>query len=75
MVEQAKEAKAPVERFIDQFARVYMPVVVLIAVVVATAPPQIASEAWSVWTYRARALLLSLVLVRWLFQRPPAVAI
>lgn len=74
LVERAKEAKAPVERFIDRFARVYMPVVVLIAIVVAIAPPLIAGAPWSVWTYRALALLLIACPCALVISTPAAIA-
>lgn len=58
MVEEAQEAKAPFERFIDQFARWYMPAIVSVAVLVAVLPPLVLGEPWYTWIYRALALLL-----------------
>ncbi len=58
LVEEAQESRAPVQRFIDRFARIYMPIVVLVALLVAVLPPLLAGESWDVWIYRALALLL-----------------
>ncbi|MBZ9557684.1 cadmium-translocating P-type ATPase [Halomonas coralii] len=58
LVEEAQEARAPTERFIDRFSRIYMPVVVGIAVLVAVVPPLAVGGDWSEWVYRALALLL-----------------
>lgn len=58
LVEEAQEARAPTERFIDRFSRIYMPVVVGIAILVAIIPPLFFGGVWSEWTYRALALLL-----------------
>ncbi|WP_205596242.1 heavy metal translocating P-type ATPase [Modicisalibacter sp. 'Wilcox'] len=58
LVEEAQEARAPTERFVDRFSRVYMPIVVGIAVLVAVIPPLAFGGAWGEWTYRALALLL-----------------
>lgn len=58
LVEEAQESKAPIERFIDRFARYYTPAVVIGAVLVALVPPLLLEGAWSDWTYRALALLL-----------------
>ena len=74
LVEQAKEAKAPVERFIDRFARVYMPVVVAIALLVALVPPVLAGESWGTWTYRALALLLIACPCALVISTPAAIA-
>lgn len=74
LVEQAKEAKAPVERFIDRFSRIYMPVVVVIAVLVALGPPLVAGEAWGTWTYRALALLLIACPCALVISTPAAIA-
>ncbi len=58
LVEEAQEARAPTERFIDRFSRVYMPAVVGLALLVAVVPPLAVGAAWGEWTYRALALLL-----------------
>jgi len=58
LVEEAESARAPTERFIDRFSRVYMPAVVGAAVLVAIVPPLAFGLAWGEWVYRALALLL-----------------
>ncbi|WP_375263994.1 heavy metal translocating P-type ATPase [Palleronia sp.] len=58
LVEEAESARAPTERFIDRFSRVYMPAVVGAALLVAIVPPLAFGQAWGEWTYRALALLL-----------------
>ncbi len=58
LVEEAADAKAPSERFIDSFARWYMPVICAFAIAVAIVPPIFWQEAWNTWIYRALALLL-----------------
>ncbi|APO88098.1 MULTISPECIES: heavy metal translocating P-type ATPase [Marivivens] len=58
LVEEAESARAPTERFIDRFSRVYMPAVVGAAVLVAVVPPLAFGLAWGDWVYRALALLL-----------------
>ena len=58
LVEEAEAARAPTERFIDRFSRVYMPIIVGLAVLVALVPPLLLGGAWDVWIYRALALLL-----------------
>ena len=58
MVEQAQERKAPVERFITVFARVYTPIVVGLAAVLALLPPLLLGE-WRTWIYRALTFLVA----------------
>jgi Cd2+/Zn2+-exporting ATPase len=58
LVEEAQDAKAPTERFIDRFSRVYMPVIVGLSILVAVAPPLLAGGDWTVWIYRGLSLLL-----------------
>ncbi|EBA08653.1 heavy metal translocating P-type ATPase [Sagittula stellata] len=58
LVEEAETARAPTERFIDRFSRVYMPAVVGAALLVALIPPLAFGQAWGEWAYRALALLL-----------------
>lgn len=58
LVEEAEEARAPTERFIDRFSRWYMPVVVGIAALVVLVPPLAFGADWDTWIYRGLALLL-----------------
>ena len=58
LVEEAQDAKAPTERFIDRFSRLYMPFIVALSALVAVAPPLLAGADWGQWIYRGLALLL-----------------
>lgn len=58
LVEEAEEARAPTERFIDRFSRWYMPLIVALAVLVVLVPPLAFGGVWDVWIYRGLALLL-----------------
>jgi Cd2+/Zn2+-exporting ATPase len=57
-VEEAQASRAPSQTFVDRFARVYTPVVVATAVLLAVAPPLVGLGAWAEWTYRALVLLV-----------------
>jgi Cd2+/Zn2+-exporting ATPase len=58
LVEEAEEQKAPTQRFVDKFARIYTPAVFVLAVLVAVLPPLMGWGAWSMWGYRALVLLV-----------------
>lgn len=58
LVEEAEEQKAPTQRFVDRFARVYTPVVFLVAIAVGVLPPLLMELDWSQWIYRALVLLV-----------------
>ena len=58
MVEDAQQHKAPVERFITVFARIYTPIVVGLAVLLAVIPSLVLGE-WRVWIYRALTFLVA----------------
>ncbi|NDW07648.1 heavy metal translocating P-type ATPase [Jiella pacifica] len=58
LVEEAQEAKAPTERFIDRFSKVYTPFVVVVAALFALVPPLLFGGDWSEWIYKGLALLL-----------------
>jgi len=57
-VQQAQRSKAPVQRFVDSFARIYTPAVCLAAAAIALAPPLFFGAAWSDWIYKALVLLV-----------------
>ena len=59
LVENASSKKAPTENFITKFARYYTPIVVIVAVLLATIPPLLLAEAtFSEWIYRALVFLV-----------------
>ena len=74
LVDEAQSAKAPVQRFVDKFARIYMPVVVGIALLVAIVPPLAFDGAWNAWTYRALSLLLIACPCALVISTPAAIA-
>ena len=57
-VEQAQGARAPTQRFVDSFAKIYTPVVFLLALAVAVIPPLFMGGLWFDWIYRALVLLV-----------------
>ncbi|REE93643.1 Cd2+/Zn2+-exporting ATPase [Cupriavidus plantarum] len=57
-VEAAQGSRAPTQRFVDRFARIYTPAVFAIAVLVAIVPPLITGAAWHEWVYKALVLLV-----------------
>lgn len=59
LVENASNKKAPTEKFITKFAKVYTPIVVAIAVLVAIIPPLLIKDAtFSDWLYKALSILV-----------------
>lgn len=61
MVENASEKKSKSETFITRFARVYTPIVVIVALVLAFVPPMFCGgyvEALTTWLYRALTFLV-----------------
>lgn len=58
MVENASEKKAPAENFITQFSKIYTPLVVFGAILLATIPPLLFGGAFTDWLYRALVFLV-----------------
>ena len=58
MVENASEKKAPTENFITQFSKIYTPLVVFGAIILATIPPLFFGGAFTDWIYRALVFLV-----------------
>ena len=57
-VEEAQGARAPTQRFVDQFARIYTPVVFAIALAIAVLSPLLMGGVWFDWIYKALVLLV-----------------
>ena len=58
LVEEAQARRSPSERWVDRFARVYPPAVLVLAALVFLVPPLLAGGAWEAWFYRALVLLV-----------------
>ena len=59
MVNESAAKKGNAEKFITRFARVYTPVVTLIALLLAVVPPLLLNGEWHVWIYRALVFLVA----------------
>jgi Zn2+/Cd2+-exporting ATPase len=57
-VEQAQGARAPTQRFVDRFSKIYTPAVFVFALAVAIIPPLFMGAVWFDWIYRALVLLV-----------------
>ncbi|AZN38126.1 heavy metal translocating P-type ATPase [Iodobacter ciconiae] len=57
-IEAAQGARAPTQRFVDQFARIYTPIVFAIALAIAVLPPLFFGGEWLAWIYKALVLLV-----------------
>lgn len=57
-VEEAQGSRAPTQRFVDRFARIYTPAVFGLAVLVALLPPLALGQPFLSWIYRALVLLV-----------------
>jgi Cd2+/Zn2+-exporting ATPase len=58
LVEAAQSRRAPVQSFVDRFARIYTPAVIALAVLVAVVPPLVAGADAATWLYRSLVLLV-----------------
>lgn len=58
LIEEAEERRAPIERFIDRFSRIYTPVIMVIALLVTLIPPLMFEGGWQEWIYKGLTLLL-----------------
>jgi len=57
-VQAAQSERAPTQRFVDQFARYYTPSIVVLAILIAAAPPLFFGEAFAPWFYKALVTLV-----------------
>ncbi|NWC64431.1 Zn(II)/Cd(II)/Pb(II) translocating P-type ATPase ZntA [Cedecea sp. P7760] len=58
LIEEAEERRAPIERFIDRFSRIYTPIIMLLALLTAVVPPLLFGQTWEPWIYKGLTLLL-----------------
>ncbi len=58
LIEEAESHRAPVERFIDRFSRLYTPLIMLLAALVMVVPPLLGFGGWLPWIYKGLTLLL-----------------
>ncbi|MGR3519363.1 MAG: heavy metal translocating P-type ATPase [Roseovarius sp.] len=58
MVGDAHSRRAPVEQWVAKFARIYTPIVMVLAIAIATLPPLLLGGAWDYWFYNALVLLV-----------------
>ncbi|UZS72497.1 heavy metal translocating P-type ATPase [Pseudomonas syringae] len=57
-VEAAQGSRAPTQRFVDSFSRIYTPVVFVVALALALVAPLFFGGEWYDWIYRALVLLV-----------------
>ncbi|MBR6653666.1 MAG: cadmium-translocating P-type ATPase [Oscillospiraceae bacterium] len=57
-VENAAASKPKIDRFISRFARIYTPIVVIIAILTAIIPPLLFNGSWTDWIYTALTFLV-----------------
>ncbi|MBD2604019.1 cadmium-translocating P-type ATPase [Scytonema hofmannii FACHB-248] len=58
LVEQAQGSRAPSQQWVDKFAEVYTPIVILIAIAITLIPPLAFAQPFNVWFYRALVMLV-----------------
>ena len=58
LVGQSGKRKASIEKLVDRFAKIYVPIVIVLAVLTAALPTLISGMSFHVWLYRALILLV-----------------
>ena len=58
LIEEAQGRRARAEQWVEKFARIYTPTVIIFAIAVFVLPPLLFGGAWDDWFYRALVLLV-----------------
>ena len=58
MVEEGRSRRAPVEQWVEKFARVYTPFMMLVALAIVTVPPLFTGGDWAKWFYEGLVVLV-----------------
>ncbi|WP_438446372.1 heavy metal translocating P-type ATPase [Gorillibacterium sp. sgz5001074] len=74
LIEEAEAQKAPSQRFVDRFSKIYTPAVLVLALLVAVLPPLVGGAAFEPWFYRALTLLVVACPCALVISTPVAIA-
>lgn len=58
MVEEARSKRASAEKWVEKFARIYTPIMLLLAILFTLIPPLFFQQEWTTWIYRGLVLLV-----------------
>ncbi len=58
LVESAQSSRAPTQQWVDKFAEIYTPIVIVSAIALTVIPPLVFGQPFNVWFYRALVMLV-----------------
>lgn len=58
MVEEGRSRRAPAEQWVEKFARIYTPLMLLVALGIALLPPLLSGGEWARWFYEGLVILV-----------------
>ncbi|MGO8944472.1 MAG: heavy metal translocating P-type ATPase, partial [Syntrophobacteraceae bacterium] len=58
LVDEGRSRRAPVEQWVDKFARVYTPFMMLVALAIVAVPPLFTGGGWAKWFYEGLVVLV-----------------